>query len=63
MHEVRTDPLADYRDLLEVDVDEFTDLFNSTPINLTAFFRDLPGVGDISRPRCFARLRPARQWR
>ena len=42
MHEVRTDSLADYRDLLEADVDEFTYLFNTILINLTGFFRDLP---------------------
>ena len=40
MHEVRIESLADYRDLLEADVDEFTYLFNTILINLTGFFRD-----------------------
>jgi two-component system CheB/CheR fusion protein len=42
MHEVRTESLTDYRDLLEADVDEFTYLFNTILINLTGFFRDPP---------------------
>ncbi len=40
MHEVRTESIADYRDKLEADVDEFTYLFNTILINLTGFFRD-----------------------
>ena len=38
--ELGFDALAEYRDVLEADVDEFSALFNAVLINLTGFFRD-----------------------
>jgi two-component system, chemotaxis family, CheB/CheR fusion protein len=40
MQEVDIGSVADYRALLEADVDEFTALFNTILINVTGFFRD-----------------------
>ncbi|MEQ7004578.1 CheR family methyltransferase [Actinopolymorpha sp. B17G11] len=41
MQDVDKTSFADYRDLLEADADEFTQLFNTVLINVTSFFRDL----------------------
>ena len=40
MQDVGLESIAEYRALLEADVDEFTSLFNTILINLTGFFRD-----------------------
>ncbi|MGH3488307.1 MAG: CheR family methyltransferase, partial [Actinopolymorphaceae bacterium] len=40
MQDVGKTSFADYRDLLETDTDEFTQLFNTVLINVTSFFRD-----------------------
>ena len=40
MRDVGLESIGAYHDLLEADVDEFTALFNTLLINLTAFFRD-----------------------
>ena len=40
MQDVGLESIGAYQDLLEADVDEFTALFNTLLINLTAFFRD-----------------------
>ena len=40
MRDVGLESMSAYHDLLEADVDEFTALFNTLLINLTAFFRD-----------------------
>ena len=40
MQDVGLESIGAYHDLLEADVDEFTALFNTLLINLTAFFRD-----------------------
>jgi two-component system, chemotaxis family, CheB/CheR fusion protein len=42
MGDVGVDSLEDYRDLLEVNGEEFTELFNTILINVTNFFRDKP---------------------
>jgi|SRR5215211_3535814 len=42
MEEVGIESYAEYQDHLEVTPDEFTDLFNTILINVTAFFRDKP---------------------
>jgi two-component system, chemotaxis family, CheB/CheR fusion protein len=42
MHEVGDDSYLDYLDHLEVDPEEFTQLFNTILINVTGFFRDPP---------------------
>jgi two-component system, chemotaxis family, CheB/CheR fusion protein len=40
VRELGFENLAAYRDLLDADIDEFTELFNTLLINLTGFFRD-----------------------
>ncbi|MFL5866513.1 MAG: CheR family methyltransferase [Thermoleophilaceae bacterium] len=40
MDQVNVETYAEYQDFLEVTPDEFTDLFNTILINVTAFFRD-----------------------
>ena len=40
MQDVGLESIGSYHDLLEADVDEFTALFDTLLINLTAFFRD-----------------------
>src|SRR5437763_13610112 len=40
IREVGCESYADYQDYLEVNPTEFTDLFNTILINVTAFFRD-----------------------
>jgi two-component system, chemotaxis family, CheB/CheR fusion protein len=40
MHDVGTESFHDYRDRLEIDADEFRQLFNTILINVTGFFRD-----------------------
>jgi two-component system, chemotaxis family, CheB/CheR fusion protein len=40
MNEVHISDYVDYRDLLETDAEEFTNLFNTILINVTSFFRD-----------------------
>lgn len=40
MNEVQISDYLDYRDLLETNADEFTQLFNTILINVTSFFRD-----------------------
>jgi chemotaxis methyl-accepting protein methylase len=40
MAEVHVGDYTDYRDLLETNADEFTNLFNTILINVTSFFRD-----------------------
>ncbi|MFL5883542.1 MAG: CheR family methyltransferase [Thermoleophilaceae bacterium] len=51
MDTVEVDSYSDYQDLLEVQPGEFTDLFNTILINVTAFFRDPPAweflAGDV----------------
>ena len=42
MAEVKVDRYPDYIDYLEVNPDEFTELFNTILINVTAFYRDKP---------------------
>jgi len=42
MHEVGADSYLDYLDHLEVDPEEFTQLFNTILLNVTGFFRDPP---------------------
>jgi two-component system, chemotaxis family, CheB/CheR fusion protein len=42
MQEVELDTYEEYQDFLEVNPDEFTDLFNTILINVTGFFRDKP---------------------
>jgi len=41
MHEVGIQDYGDYRDLLEINADEFNALFNTILINVTGFFRDV----------------------
>jgi two-component system, chemotaxis family, CheB/CheR fusion protein len=48
MQDVDKTSFADYRDLLETDPDEFTQLFNTVLINVTSFFRD-PEAWDYLR--------------
>ena len=48
MQDVGKANFADYRDLLETDPDEFTQLFNTVLINVTSFFRD-PEAWDYLR--------------
>jgi two-component system, chemotaxis family, CheB/CheR fusion protein len=48
MQDVGKVGFADYRDLLETDPDEFTQLFNTVLINVTSFFRD-PEAWDYLR--------------
>jgi two-component system, chemotaxis family, CheB/CheR fusion protein len=59
MHEVGTDSFEDYQDVLQLQPNEFTALFNTILINVTSFFRDpdawehlrgavLPGVLEAS---------------
>ncbi len=40
MQDLGLDSIAEYQDLLEADVDEFSALFNTVLINVTGFFRD-----------------------
>lgn len=40
MHEVGVSSFEDYQDLLQLEPDEFTALFNTILINVTSFFRD-----------------------
>jgi two-component system CheB/CheR fusion protein len=40
MHEVGVESFEDYQDLLQLQPDEFTALFNTILINVTSFFRD-----------------------
>src|SRR3954465_14959662 len=40
--EVGVESYADYQDYLEVNPDEFTELFDTILINVTGFFRDKP---------------------
>src|SRR5213079_944609 len=42
MAELGVKTYGDYQDHLEVNPDEFTDLFNTILINVTSFFRDKP---------------------
>ncbi len=67
MADVGIESFGDYRDLLEVDGDEFTALFNTILINVTSFFRD-PDAWDRLRtdllPELLARRPegPLRAW-
>src|SRR4051812_13136261 len=42
MEEVGISSIQDYLEHLELSADEFTELFNTLLINVTAFFRDAP---------------------
>ncbi len=49
MHDVGVGRYADYIDYLEVHPEEFTQLFNTILINVTAFFRDPPAWEYLTR--------------
>src|SRR5215216_6686197 len=48
MQEVGADGYLSYLDLLEVDPEEFTQLFNTILLNVTGFFRDPPAWGYLA---------------
>ena len=61
MSDLQLDSFTDYRDLLEADVDEFNELFNTILINVTSFFRDKPAwdfVADHLIPELIEHTRP-----
>ncbi|WP_375423407.1 CheR family methyltransferase [uncultured Friedmanniella sp.] len=47
MHEVGVESYEDYQDVLQLQPDEFTSLFNTILINVTSFFRDAESWGYI----------------
>jgi two-component system, chemotaxis family, CheB/CheR fusion protein len=55
MQDVGADTYLSYLDLLEVDPDEFTQLFNTILLNVTSFFRD-PPAWDYLRAEILPRL-------
>ena len=62
MQAVEVEDFADYMDCLEVHPDEFTQLFNTILINVTAFFRDEPAWNHLTHeilPRILAGKQPA----
>ncbi|HMK63362.1 MAG TPA: CheR family methyltransferase [Acidimicrobiales bacterium] len=66
MADVQVDSFADYRDLLEADVDEFNALFNTILINVTSFFRDKAAwdfVAEEVIPKLIERMRPSEALR
>jgi two-component system CheB/CheR fusion protein len=68
MQTVGAKTFASYLDLLQVDTDEFTRLFNTILINVTGFFRDAPHwdyVRDVVVPRLAGpggAIEPIRVW-
>ena len=60
MQTVRVGTFRDYLDLLQVDPDEFTALFDTILINVTGFFRD-PAVWDVLATEYLPRLLAARR--
>jgi len=68
MAAVKVDSFADYLDFLQVDPDEFTQLFDAILINVTGFFRDPPAwqyLADEVLPRVLANkgpTEPIRLW-
>jgi two-component system, chemotaxis family, CheB/CheR fusion protein len=66
MQTVNIETYGDYLDYLEVHPEEFSHLFNTLLINVTAFFRDRPAWDYISSeiiPRIAARKEPGEQIR
>jgi two-component system CheB/CheR fusion protein len=68
IHDVGAGGYLSYLDLLEVDPDEFTQLFNTILLNVTSFFRD-PPTWDYLRAEVLPRLlaekgddEPVRIW-
>src|SRR5436305_3962281 len=68
MDTIKVESYAAYQDLLEVQPNEFTDLFNTILINVTAFFRDPQAwefVADDVIPKLIADMpdgQPIRVW-
>jgi two-component system CheB/CheR fusion protein len=68
MDALSLESFAEYRDYLELEPDEFTQLFDSLLINVTSFFRDPPAWTELQRkviPELLASKppnRPLRLW-
>jgi two-component system CheB/CheR fusion protein len=65
MHDVGTGSYDEYRDLLEANVDEFRELFDTILINVTSFFRDAEAWEYLRSeilPRIIASGEEIRMW-
>ncbi len=66
VHEIGATDYVDYRDMLEINAEEFGYLFNTILINVTSFFRDAEAWTFLQRevmPELIADIDPAREIR